>query len=116
MRRTSDKGRRGGLPLRGCARRAPTIRSGEGGVVDAHQFGIGELAEEAGVSVRTVRYYIAEGLLPPPVVAGARSHYTRAHLDRLRLIGHLKAAYLPLREIRRRLDALDEGQVALLAA
>ncbi|MDP9381147.1 MAG: MerR family DNA-binding transcriptional regulator [Chloroflexota bacterium] len=28
--------------------------------------GISELAERAGVSLRTVRYYVSEGLLPPP--------------------------------------------------
>lgn len=78
---------------------------------DAERFGISELAEAAGISVRTVRYYIAEGLLPPPVAAGARSHYSREHLDRLRLIGQLKEAYLPLREIRRHLTELDHAQV-----
>jgi DNA-binding transcriptional MerR regulator len=77
--------------------------------VNEERLGISELAEAAGVSVRTVRYYIAEGLLPPP--AGARSHYTREHLDRLRLIGQLKEAYLPLREIRRHLTAMDHKQV-----
>ncbi len=72
------------------------------------------LTKAAGVSTRTVRYYIAEGLLPPPTGAGPRSAYTRAHLDRLRLIGHLKDAYLPLREIRRRLDALTDDEVRRL--
>ena len=71
-----------------------------------------DLTREAGVSVRTVRYYIAEGLLPPPLGAGPHSAYTLAHLDRLRLIGHLKAAYLPLREIRRRLAGLDDAGIA----
>ncbi len=75
------------------------------------QYGLAELAGEAGVSVRTVRYYIAEGLLPPAHIAGARSYYTQAHLDRLRLIGQLKAAYLPLKEIRRRLAGLDDDEV-----
>ncbi|MER3438078.1 MAG: hypothetical protein C4346_11115, partial [Chloroflexota bacterium] len=74
-------------------------------------YSLAELAEEAGVSVRTVRYYIAEGLLPPAHIAGARSSYTQAHLDRLRLIGQLKAAYLPLKEIRRRLAGLDDEEV-----
>src|SRR5688572_29806074 len=75
------------------------------------RYGLAELAEAAGVSIRTVRYYIAEGLLPPPEGAGPRSAYTAGHLDRLRLIGRLKDAYLPLREIRRRLDGLDGAAV-----
>jgi DNA-binding transcriptional MerR regulator len=70
-----------------------------------------DLTDAAGVSVRTVRYYISEGLLPPPEGAGPASAYTAAHLDRLRLIHQLKAAYLPLKEIRRRLSGLDDTAV-----
>ncbi|HET8521719.1 MAG TPA: MerR family transcriptional regulator [Thermomicrobiales bacterium] len=78
-------------------------------------YSLAQLTDAAGVSVRTVRYYVAEGLLPPPVSAGPKSHYTQAHLDRLRLIGQLKASYLPLREIRRYLDRLDDEDVRHLA-
>lgn len=78
---------------------------------DGRRLGLRELTRAAGVSVRTVRYYIAEGLLPPPAGGGPRSHYTAAHLDRLRLIARLKAAYLPLKEIRRRLAGLDDAEV-----
>jgi len=77
---------------------------------------LGELTEKAGVSVRTVRYYIGEGLLPPPEGAGPHSAYSRGHLARLRLIQRLKAHYLPLKEIRRRLAGLDDGEVRLLLA
>lgn len=83
---------------------------------DGRRLDLGELTRAAGVSVRTVRYYIAEGLLPPPAGGGPRSHYTAAHLDRLRLIARLKGAYLPLREIRRRLAGLDDDAVRQLLA
>jgi DNA-binding transcriptional MerR regulator len=69
----------------------------------AREYSISELAEEAGVSTRTIRYYVSEGLLPPPVGAGPNSRYTDAHLRQLGIIGRLKEQYLPLREIRRRL-------------
>ncbi|MDP9366568.1 MAG: MerR family transcriptional regulator, partial [Chloroflexota bacterium] len=82
-----------------------------GGAPAGGRLGLKELTEAAGVSVRTVRYYIAEGLLPPPAGAGPGSHYTAAHLDRLRLIARLKAAYLPLKEIRRRLAGQDDAEV-----
>jgi DNA-binding transcriptional MerR regulator len=82
---------------------------------DQPHYTLSELTDEAGVSVRTVRYYIAEGLLPPPITAGPRSSYTQAHLDRLRLIDRMKAAYLPLKEIRRRLTALDDHEIHRLA-
>lgn len=73
---------------------------------------LSELTELADVSARTVRYYIAEGLLPPPDSAGARAFYSQGHLDRLLLIGRLKEEYLPLREIRRRLDDMTEAEIA----
>lgn len=83
----------------------------------AEAMSLGDLIAEAGVTVRTVRYYIAEGLLPPPAGAGPATAYGRGHLDRLRLIQRLKEAYLPIREIRRRLAGLDDRDVrAILAA
>jgi DNA-binding transcriptional MerR regulator len=72
---------------------------------------LGELTETADVSVRTVRYYIAEGLLPPPEGSGPGSAYRSGHLHRLRLIQRMKRAYLPLKEIRRRLSGLDDDEV-----
>jgi DNA-binding transcriptional MerR regulator len=77
---------------------------------------LSELTAAADVSVRTVRYYIAEGLLPPPEGSGPGSSYTRGHLDRLRLIQRLKEAYLPLKEIRRRLSGLGDDEVRNLLA
>ena len=72
---------------------------------------LAELTEAADVSARTVRYYISEGLLPPPEGAGPSSVYTAGHLARLRLIQRLKAAYWPLKEIRRRLAGLSDAEV-----
>ena len=80
------------------------------------EYSIGELAEEAGVSTRTIRYYVSEGLLPPPVGAGPNSRYTDAHLRQLGIIGRLKEQYLPLREIRRRLIGHGDIPAAPAAA
>jgi DNA-binding transcriptional MerR regulator len=80
------------------------------------QYSLNELTEAAGVSARTVRYYIGEGLLPPPIAAGPRSYYTDEHLDRLKLIGQMKQSYLPLREVRRRLNQFSGDQLATLAS
>jgi DNA-binding transcriptional MerR regulator len=63
------------------------------------------LADRAGVSIRTVRYYIQQGLLPKPEARGPGAHYTEEHLDRLLLIKRLQREHLPLAEIRRVLDA-----------
>jgi Ca-activated chloride channel family protein len=75
---------------------------------------IGELAEAAGVTPRTIRYYTAEGLLPRPDSRGQYALYGAEHLLRLRLIARLKAAYLPLGEIRARIEQLDTTQVRAL--
>ena len=64
-----------------------------------------ELADRAGVSIRTVRYYLQQGLLPKPEARGPGAHYTEEHLDRLLLIKRLQREHLPLAEIRRVLDA-----------
>ncbi|MFL5761960.1 MAG: MerR family transcriptional regulator [Thermomicrobiales bacterium] len=82
---------------------------------EERRYSLSELTEAAGVSPRTVRYYIGEGLLPPPVAAGPRSHYTDDHLVRLKAIGKMKDAYLPLREVRRRLNQLNDDQLTRLA-
>ena len=81
----------------------------------ATDYTLSELATLGGVSTRTVRYYIAQGLLPAPVGQGPAARYTEAHLDRLRLIRKLQAAHLPLAEIRRQLASLPVEQVAQLA-
>ena len=83
-------------------------------LVGAERLTLGELTAAADVSVRTVRYYIAEGLLPPPEGSGPGSSYSQGHLDRLRLIQRFKEAYLPLKEIRRRLSGLSDEEVRSL--
>ncbi|NTU74633.1 MAG: MerR family transcriptional regulator [Anaerolineaceae bacterium] len=75
---------------------------------------ISEVAKMAGVSVRTIRYYIGEGLLPPPQSRGRYSVYDEDYILRLRLIQNLKDAYLPLAEIRRQIATLSTEDVRKL--
>ncbi|MHB1133530.1 MAG: MerR family transcriptional regulator [Chloroflexota bacterium] len=76
-----------------------------------------ELADLVGVPVRTVRYYIAEGLLPGPGSRGKGTVYSAEHLARLRLIRLLVERRLPLAEIRERTAGLSARAVEdLLAA
>jgi DNA-binding transcriptional MerR regulator len=72
---------------------------------------ISQLADAAGVTPRTIRYYTAEGLLPRPDARGQYAVYGEEHLLRLQLIGYLKQAYLPLGEIKARIEHLDIEQV-----
>jgi len=73
---------------------------------------IHELAKMASVTVRTIRYYTDEGLLPQPILHGKYAYYTDDHLRRLELIRQMKDAFLPLREIRQTLNTLSEEEVA----
>jgi len=83
---------------------------------DDPQYTLRDLARLGGTTARTVRYYIAQGLLPPADGVGAGAHYTDGHLERLRVIRRLQRAHLPLAEIRRQLDTLGAEDVARLAA
>lgn len=78
---------------------------------DSEGYSLSDLTRLTDVTPRTVRYYVSEGLLPPPVAAGRRSYYSESHLHRLRLIGIMKDAFLPLKEIRRRLQEMDDAEV-----
>ncbi len=77
-------------------------------------YSLQELADLAGVTPRTIRYYIVSGLLPSPGRAGPGTTYADGHLNRLRLVRRLQREHLPLAEIRSRLAALDDATVAAL--
>jgi DNA-binding transcriptional MerR regulator len=68
---------------------------------DDERYGIDALADLGGVSRRTVRYYIQEGLLPAPFGVGRGDHYGPDHLNALLRIKALQEAGRTLDEIRR---------------
>src|SRR5215469_2171144 len=72
---------------------------------------IGAIAERAGVSAKTIRFWEDEGLLPPPgrTPAGYRD-YGPAVLDRLGFIRHAQSAGLTLAAIRQVLEIRDGGE------
>lgn len=72
---------------------------------------IGELAKQAGVSVRTVRYYLDQGLLPAPQNRGRYLVFGEEHLQRLELIRRLKTLHLPLEEIRQLLASASDLEI-----
>lgn len=80
-------------------------------------FRVEQLAAAADVSVDTVRFYQARGLLPPPRREGRVAWYGDVHLDRLSRIRQLQAKGLTLATIRRLLDGeLDAADEALASA
>ncbi|MET0773003.1 MAG: MerR family transcriptional regulator, partial [Candidatus Limnocylindrales bacterium] len=75
-------------------------------------YAITDLASLAGVTPRTIRYYISVGLIPAPEQQGRAARYGEDHLRRIRLIRRLQEQHLPLAEIRSRLSALSDDEVA----
>lgn len=63
-------------------------------------FSIDEVATLAGVTPRTVRYYIAEGLLDRPEGEKRGAHYLQRHVEQLLLIRRWTEAGLSLERIR----------------
>jgi DNA-binding transcriptional MerR regulator len=78
-------------------------------------FKLDELAQAAGTSPRTVRYYVQRGLLPAPAFRGKDSAYSREHLVRLRAIRHLQDRHLPLDAIQVELARLGPADLERLA-
>jgi DNA-binding transcriptional MerR regulator len=74
-----------------------------------------ELADLAGVTARTVRYYISQGLLAVDASPGPGPKYDDTHLARLRLIKRLQREHQPLADIRRQLASLDDAAVLAIA-
>jgi DNA-binding transcriptional MerR regulator len=99
---------RGGPPPRGSAAKplpAP----------DPYRYTMADLERETGLNARTIRYYIAQGLLPPAHGRGPSATYDLGHLLRLQAIQFKKASHLPLDEIKRQLgDLTDEDIAAML--
>ncbi len=69
-------------------------------MADDSLYAIDDLAALGGVSRRTVRYYIQEGVLPAPLGVGRGPHYDRSHLERLLEVRAMQEAGGTLDEIK----------------
>jgi DNA-binding transcriptional MerR regulator len=77
---------------------------------------IDQLAQRAGVTVDTIRYYSREQLLPPPERSGRHKLYRPEHLERLERIRDLQTQRFSLAAIRAVLDADRPGLERLFAS
>ncbi|WP_194827771.1 MerR family transcriptional regulator [Nocardia sp. XZ_19_231] len=68
---------------------------------------IGQLAEQAGVSVRSLRYYEEQGLLYSTRSPSGQRTYVEGAVERVRLLQRLYAAGLPSRTIAELLPCVD---------
>lgn len=84
------------------------------GKADPHRYTIGDLENATGISPRTIRYYITEGLLPAAKGRGVGATYGEAHMLRLKAIAALRENHMPLAEIKQRLDGLREVDLSAM--
>src|SRR5215510_14883038 len=66
----------------------------------AAKYTIDQLAAKTGVPSRTIRFYQAKGVLPPPIRRGRVAFYDDTHAERLRVVSELEDKGLRLRAIR----------------
>jgi DNA-binding transcriptional MerR regulator len=74
---------------------------------DKTRYTASTLGALCGVSARTVRYYVEEGLLPPPSGRGRGANFEDDHVTRLRLIRAMQQAGNDLDTIREYLRELE---------
>lgn len=78
------------------------------------RYTLADLERETGVSSRTIRYYITEGLLQPAYGRGPSATYDTDHMLRLRLIQQMKDDRMSLKDIKERLLQLTPEDIAVI--
>lgn len=74
---------------------------------------IGELAQRTGISIETIRFYEAQGLLPPPARAANNYRvYTPEHAEQLAFIAKCRSLDMAHTEIRRLLELQANPQAS----
>jgi DNA-binding transcriptional MerR regulator len=89
----------------------PGRRDAAGRRPRAGRYSIADLQRETGLSPRTIRYYITQGLLPPAHGRGPSATYDRGHLLRLLAVKREKERFLPLETIKQRLGDLSDEEI-----
>jgi Cd(II)/Pb(II)-responsive transcriptional regulator len=74
---------------------------------------IGELAQRTGISIETIRFYEAQGLLPPAARAANNYRvYTPEHVEQLAFIAKCRSLDMAHTEIRRLLELQANPQAS----
>lgn len=79
-------------------------------MTEKHEYRMAELAKEAGITVRTLRFYRERKLIPPPRREGRIAWYDDTHLARLRTISALLERGHTLNGIAELAEAFDHGR------
>jgi len=79
------------------------------------KYSLRELAKVTGVEPRTIRWYIAEGLLKGPESLGPKAYYTEQHRKRIETVRQLKEIYgLSISEIRRYVTMAGDEDIVIV--
>ena len=73
-----------------------------------------DLSTITGLSLRTLRFYMQEGILEGPDTHGKNARYSQKHLDQLEVIQRLKNLHVPLQEIRHLLNNITPQEITRL--
>jgi len=79
--------------------------------LEGQRYTMTQLQEETGLSPRTIRYYITQGLLSPAHGRGPSATYDDGHLLRLLAINEFKKRMLPLETIKNRLGNMSDADI-----
>lgn len=90
---------------------ASTTDAGATALETTEALTIDDLAAATRVPSRTIRFYAAKGLLPPPVMKGRVAFYGAPHRERLGLIAQLQDRGLKIDAIRDLMRHIDKGEV-----
>jgi DNA-binding transcriptional MerR regulator len=78
-------------------------------------FSVHEIVYHAAVSLRTIRHYVAEKIVPAPEFRSSRTRYDRMFIVRLRAARALRRRGLTLSAIRDQLDLMPADEMIRLA-
>jgi DNA-binding transcriptional MerR regulator len=81
---------------------------------EPYRYTMADLEAETGLSARTIRFYVAQGLLPAARGRGVGATYGQTHLLRLKAIALLKKDNTPLEQIRQRLQDMRDAELAAM--
>ncbi|WP_295747277.1 MerR family transcriptional regulator [uncultured Limosilactobacillus sp.] len=77
-------------------------------------FTIGQVAKQFGLSIPTIRYYDAEGLIPGlSRTANGKRLFTRDNLETINMIGCLKKTGMSIKEIKQFVEWCCQGDETL---
>ena len=78
------------------------------------EFTLEDLSTITGLTLRTLRFYMQEGILQGPDTHGKNARYSQKHLDQLEVIQRLKNLHVPLQEIRHLLNNITPQEITRL--